>query len=110
LLRLSRTGCCRTSICLLPLELRCPFASRLLHIDERRRRLGQRRGDKPRREQNDGNIRAHDALFLLMLYAQEDCGNPEDAFARLNASPTLTFPQDAATQWWKLGYSQAITI
>jgi hypothetical protein len=42
-------------------------------------------------------------------YAQEDCGNPEDAFARLNASPTPTFPQEGAAEWSNLGYSRAIT-
>jgi hypothetical protein len=42
-------------------------------------------------------------------YAQEDCGNPEDAFARLNASPTPTFPQEGAAEWSNFGYSRAIT-
>jgi len=48
----------------LPLLLRCPFRRRLLNIDERLRRLSCRRGDEPRRKQNNGNIRAHDALFF----------------------------------------------
>jgi hypothetical protein len=92
------------------LVLRYPLGIRLMHIDERRRRLGHRRGNKPRREQNNGNIRAHDALFLLMLTLRKTVGTPKMRSRDSMLPQPPTFPQEAAAQWSKFGYSQAITI